>query len=170
MSTNIAFGCSHTSGVGNLPEQSWPTLLGLVNYGSTGVSVDYIARICEPHIVEHKPRYVYILWPDWTRFEYERHGKINQSLPTDSNRIEFIERDETWLRKNWLISVCKVENICKKHNVTLVDLTLDNLANIIDHSDCWPPASDNSHYDYRWHQWVADLFKVRKSFKEYDQT
>jgi len=169
MTSNIAFGCSHTFGIGVEPHESWPALLELMNFGKPGVSVDFIARTCEARIIEHSPECVYILWPDWTRFEYERDGRMHQSLPTDKNRREFMDKDNDWLRKNWLIGVCKIEDICKQHSAQLICLKLDDLETIIDHQDRWPPASDGSHFGPQWHRWVADLFNVRKSFISYAQ-
>ena len=58
----LAFGCSHTFGVGNNPEDAWPVLLGAINYGVPGSSTDLIARICEEKIQEYQANIVYAFW------------------------------------------------------------------------------------------------------------
>ena len=96
--SNIALGCSHTYGVGVEKDEAWPSLLGLVNYGVPGCSTDLIVRTLPKILEKEQPDIVYILWPDWTRFEYRKDGEWNQSHPTDSNRIDFMEsHPEEWL-------------------------------------------------------------------------
>ena len=44
-SAYVAFGDSHTYGMHNKEEDTFAYLLGAVNYGSIGVSTDYVARL-----------------------------------------------------------------------------------------------------------------------------
>ena len=158
MSTKLAFGCSHTYGVGVDPIEAWPYLLGAENFGVPAVSSDYIARILPEKLIEYKPDVVYVLWPDWTRFEYTINGTIYQSLPTDKNRIDFMEiATDEWLHKNFETQIAKVRELCK--DTKLIELTLYDLINFIDHADCWPLSKLGHHYSEVWHQQVADIFK-----------
>ena len=160
--SDLAFGCSHTFGVGVDTHQAWPALLKLVNYGQVGVSADYIARILPNIATQSTAKKIFILWPDWTRFEYLKGHKILQSLATDKNRIEFMEDwpDER-LRKNFNNQVQSVKNFCSQQNIKLIDMTLDDLIPYIDHADRWPVSKLGHHYSPVWHQWVADIFRQR---------
>jgi hypothetical protein len=102
-SNSLALGCSHTYGVGVEVNEAWPYLLGANNFGKSGCSADYLLRIAPELIAKYQPITMYILWPDWTRFEYIKDGKYYQSLVSDLNRIEFMESHTTeWLLNNFL--------------------------------------------------------------------
>ena len=151
-------GCSHTYGYCLEENQAWPYLLGAMNFGVPGVSSDYIARTLPELLVKHNPRIVYVLWPDWTRFEYSDRGEYKQSLPTDASRIHFMKTaTDSWLHSNFLKQVNIVKDLCK--NIKLIELTLYDLIPIINHTDKWPKASDGSHNNEEWHRWVADIFR-----------
>jgi hypothetical protein len=171
MNSSIALGCSHTYGVGVEPDQTWPSLLGLTNLGKPGCSTDYCARILDEYLKNNIVDDVYILYPNKNRFEYIENNQIYQSLPTDKNRINFMEsHNDDWCEKNYLIQTSKIIGLCKKYNCLLIDLEFADLTYIIDHNDKWPMGTDNSHFGPQWHKWIADLFTVRKSFKEYAKT
>lgn len=156
----LAVGCSHTYGVGVDPQQAWPILLGAINCGVSGVSSDYIARNLPTLLEKYQPSIVYVLWPDWSRFEYIEHGEFKQSLATDSNRINFMATaTDEWLQENFNKQVNTVKELCK--GIQLVDMTLYDLIPYIDHADRWPLASDGSHFNHEWHQWVADIFNEK---------
>ena len=168
MSDNIALGCSHTFGIGVEPNEAWPSLLSLTNLGMPGCSTDYCARTLEDYLKKHTVDTVYILYPNKNRFEYIEKGEVFQSLPTDRNRIMFMEtHDEVWCQENYFNQQVKIEQLCNAHNALLVDLELDNLTAILDFPDKWPIGTDGAHFGPQWHLWVSDLFKVRKSFLEY---
>lgn len=161
--SKLAFGCSHTYGMGLADRtKAWPSLLGAINYGLPGGSTDYIARTCEEKIIEHSPDIMYVLWPDWTRFELDGR-QINPMNDTELYR----NRTNDWLIDNWETQKVKVEMVCKKHNVILADLTMQNISKIIDETDVWPLALDGGHFAEPWHEWVSDLFRVRESFMRY---
>ena len=159
----IAFGCSHTAGVGVLKVEAWPALLGAANYGKGGCSADYIARIFPDVINQTSPDIVYILWPDYSRFEYEDGDKFVQSLPTDSNRIYFMETaTEEWLRDNFSKQVNYIIQLCETKNIKLVHMELYDLIPHIDHADKWPISKLGHHYAPVWHTWVADIFRKKE--------
>ena len=89
-STSVAMGCSHTWGVGVEADQAWPALLPALNLGVQGASADLVVRHVPWVIETYKPRRIFCLWPDWSRFEYTRDGEFHQSLATDMNRIDFL--------------------------------------------------------------------------------
>ena len=160
----LAFGCSHTQGVGVEPTEAWPSLLDAINFGVNGCSSDFVARTAPGIIDKHKPSTVYILWPDWTRFEYMENGLYKQSLPTDANRIKFMEKaTEEWLQDNFAKQVITVKDYCSTNNIHLVDITLYDLIPYIDHADRWPISKLGHHYAPQWHTWVAEIFKNKEN-------
>lgn len=159
----LAFGCSHTYGTGVERHEAWPYLLGAENFGIQGCSTDLIARTAPALIEKHSPCVVYVLWPDWTRFEYTENGKVKQSLATDKNRIQFMETaTDEWLRHNFDTKVKFVREFCSSAGIQLVDMTLYDLIPYIDHADRWPLSKLGHHYSPVWHQWVADIFKQKE--------
>jgi len=155
----VAFGCSHTWGVGVEADETWSHLLGARNCGIGSSSGDFVVRIAKEIIPERRPKIVYCLWPDWSRFEYLKDGEYFQSLPTDKNRIYFMEKhDDDWCRKNFSKNLVELAELCQSHNARLIDMTLYDLIPYIDHADRWPLSELGHHYSPLWHQWVADIF------------
>jgi hypothetical protein len=156
---NLAFGCSHTYGVGVERYQAWPALLNLKNCGVPGTSTDYIDRILQEKVEENNPIKIFILWPIWTRFEYVHNDRYCQSLPTDSNRILFMEEwTEEKLKQNFSNKQNKIKNFCNEKNIKLIALDFEDLATYIDHADRWPKSKLGHHNAPIWHKWVADIF------------
>jgi hypothetical protein len=163
-SNSIAFGCSHTWGVGVDANETWAYHLGARNYGMPGVSSDFIARTAPALIKQQVTNVVYVLWPDWSRFEYTNQGKFCQSLPTDSNRINFMETaTDSWLEDNFTKQQNSLRNYCKSSNIKLVEMTLYDLIPYIDHADRWPLSKLGHHYSPVWHQWVANIFRKKEN-------
>lgn len=54
-SNRIAFGCSHTWGVGVESNETWPCYINAKNYGVTGCSSDLISRISKQLISKKIP-------------------------------------------------------------------------------------------------------------------
>lgn len=157
--SKLAFGCSHTYGIGVKSTEAWPALLGATNCGVPGCSADLIARIMPALLIKHLPTTVYILWPSWTRFEYLKNGEYIQSLPSDSDRIYFIETaTDAWLLDNFFKQQTLIRNICR--DINLIELTLDDLVPYMDHSDQWPLSKLGHHYAPEWHQQVAEIFNA----------
>ena len=160
----LAFGCSHTFGIGVNPEDAWPAKLDAINYGVPGCSTDLIAHTCEEKIHDHEAEVVYAFWPDWTRFEFNG----TQILP-NSNPELYKNRSDEWLKQNRENKIVEIETICARNNCLLVGLYMEDLFGILDHSDKWPAANDDSHFGAAWHIWLADLFRIRESFLKYEQ-
>jgi hypothetical protein len=159
-SNKLALGCSHTYGVGVEPMEAWPCLLAASNFGTPGCSADYLVRRAPGIITLYKPTVIYILWPDWTRFEYIQDERYHQSLTTDNNRIEFMEsHPDSWLLNNFQKQTQILQSLCNNNNVQLIGMTLYDLIPYIDHADCWPVSKLGHHYAPTWHQQVADIFK-----------
>jgi hypothetical protein len=159
-SKSLAFGCSHTWGCGVEADETWSFKLGAKNFGVGGCSADYILRIAPDIINKQNPEIIYVLWPDWTRFEYLKNNHYCQSLPTDSNRIEFMKtHPEEWLLENFATKTKEMSKLCQQHSIKLVDMTLYDLIPYIDHADTWPLSKLGHHYAPAWHTQVADIFK-----------
>ena len=67
--TTVAFGCSHTWGVGVEEQESWSYRLQARNFGQNACSVDFIVRNALGILEQLNTNTVYVLWPDWARFE-----------------------------------------------------------------------------------------------------
>lgn len=155
-----AFGCSHTWGVGVEAEEAWPYLINCKNFGVGACSADYIVRTAPEIIVNNNIKVVFILWPDWTRFEIFQTGVYMTSLPTDDDRIFYMEKyNEKWLIENFNKKVNGFRQWCQEQNLRLVDLTLYDLIPYIDHADTWPISKLGHHYAPEWHIKVAKIFK-----------
>jgi hypothetical protein len=82
----LVTGCSHTVGVGNKLEDTWPVILSnkisnsvLYNLAQGGMSPDYCVRSVYKTIDIFNPDIVLVLWPDKSRFEW----------PTQNNNVRF---------------------------------------------------------------------------------
>lgn len=159
----LAFGCSHTYGIGVERNETWAYLLGADNRGVPGCSSDLIARTAPAIIELTKPDVVYVLWPDWSRFEYFKDGNYFQSLPTDPNRMQFMETaTEAWLQDNFTKQVNILVEFCN-NRAKLVHMTLYDLIPYIDHPDRWPISKLGHHYSPVWHTWIADIFRNKEN-------
>ena len=158
---SLAFGCNHTYGVGVEKHETWPYLLGADNFGVNGCSADYITRTA-PSIIEVTiPDIIFVLWPDWTRFEYLENNEYKQSLPSNSNRIKFMQTaNDDWLKNNFSKQVNIFKNLCNNKKIKLVDMTLYDLIPYMDHADKWPLSKLGHHYAPIWHEQVAKIFEI----------
>lgn len=156
-----AFGCSHTWGHSIEYYQAWPWLLGANNFGFVSGSTDFISRNLSEAVDEYNLNKIYILYPNYSRFEYEdSEGWIWQSNPTDEDRYKFREQnEEQWLVDNHQKNKDYIRNFCSKNKITLIDIEFEELHETIGYPDTWPRASDGMHFDCQWHRWVADIFK-----------
>ena len=159
-SNSVAFGCSHTWGVGVEANETWSYHIGAKNFGVVSCSADHILRIAPDIIKEHTPEIVYVLWPDWTRFEYVKNGIYYHSLSTDQTRIQFMKtHTEEWLLENFAEKIKEMSKLCQQHSIKLVDMTLYDLIPYMNHADTWPLSKLGHHYAPAWHTQVADIFK-----------
>jgi len=162
-SDSIAFGCSHTWGLGVDANETWSYHLGAMNFGVIGCSADFIVRIASDLLEHCRPKTVYVLWPDWSRFEYIKDGVYTKSLPTDSDRIYLMQtHTEEWLKNNFQQKVDAMNQYCNQRNINLVDMSLYDLIAYIDHADRWPLSKLGHHYASSWHKQVADIFDNAK--------
>ena len=162
-SDSIAFGCSHTWGVGVDANETWSYNLDAMNFGVGGCSADFVVRIAPDLLDKYRPKTVYVLWPDWSRFEYIKNGEHRQSLSTDKNRIYFMEiHTEELLKKNFQQQVRQMNQHCNQRDIQLIDMSLYDLVPYIDHADKWPISKLGHHYAPSWHKQVADVFRNAK--------
>ena len=162
-SDSIAFGCSHTWGVGVDATETWSYNLNAMNFGIGGCSADFVVRTAPDILDQYQPTTVYVLWPDWSRFEYIKDGKYTQSRPSDKDRIYFMEtHTEEWLKNNFRHQVNTMNQYCNQRNIKLIDMSLYDLIPYIDHADQWPLSKLGHHYASSWHKQVADIFRNAK--------
>lgn len=162
-SDSIAFGCSHTWGVGVDANETWSYNLNAMNFGVGSCSADFIVRIAPDLLDKCQPTTVYVLWPDWTRFEYIKNKEFIQSLPTDHDRIYFMKtHTEEWLKKNFQQQVSMMNQYCNQRDIQLIDMSLYDLISYIDHADQWPISKLGHHYAPSWHKQVANIFRNAK--------
>jgi hypothetical protein len=155
----LAFGCSHTWGAEVEFNETWAYHVNAKNYGVGGASSDLIVRIAADIIDNEHPSTVFLLWPDWSRFEHFQNGEYIQILPKTRNRIQFMHsHNEQWCKSNFLKNVEKMHKICNDRSVQLIDMTLYDLIPYMDYADRWPISKYGSHYAPEWHQKVANLF------------
>lgn len=167
VSNAVALGCSHTFGVGVEPTETWSYLLNARNFGEPGCSTDFIVRNAPDIINKYQPTTIYVLYPDWSRFEIIDNGVAKQSLPTDWDRIKYMNtHNDQWLRDNFKQKAAELRSLCSTNNIRLIDITLYDLIPYIDHADRWPRSQLGHHYSPVWHQWVADIFKQTKQNQE----
>jgi hypothetical protein len=153
-STDIAFGCSHTWGIGVDEYETWSHLLYARNFGQPSCSTDFIVRNAPDIIEKIQPKTIYVLWPDWTRFEVVKNNTIYQSLATDKDRLFYMEEhNEDWLKNNFRQKTNKFRMLCKEKDIQLIEMTLYNLIPYIDHADQWPLSKLGHHYSPVWHRW-----------------
>lgn len=162
-SNSVAFGCSHTWGTGVEADETWAYCLKAMNFGVGACSADFVVRIAPDILNKYQPTTVYVLWPDWARFEYIKDNIYTQSLPTDKDRIYFMEtHTEEWLKKNFQQQVGLMNQYCNDRNIKLIDMSLYDLIPYIDHADQWPLSKLGHHYAPSWHKQVADIFHNAK--------
>lgn len=162
-SDSIAFGCSHTWGVGVDANETWSYNLNAMNFGVVSCSADFIVRIAPDLLDKCQPTTVYVLWPDWTRFEYIKNKEFIQSVPTDHDRINFMKtHTEEWLKKNFQQQVSMMNQYCNQRDIQLIDMSLYDLISYIDHADQWPISKLGHHYAPSWHKQVANIFRNAK--------
>jgi hypothetical protein len=164
----LALGDSHTEGAGNHVGDIWSSRLAeslripVINLGQAGCSTDCVARLMPISLDYFRPKAVCLLAPDYSRFEIFKDDRYHQILPTDTNRIYYMETvTEEWLQKNWEEQISKIRRECQLRNVDIAILSLYDLIDIIDHADRWPQAVNHSHYDVEWHRLVAEIFRYK---------
>ena len=163
----MAMGCSHTMGDGNNFEDSWPEILKdkinfsqIINLGQLGASSDYVVRILPQCLEYFKPEVVFIFWPDYVRFEVFVDGEYKQIVPSDDDRILYIEsHNEEMLKEKYADNLKAAQELCEQYNAKLIGIDWDDLIPVLDHADKWNRGADRMHYDKVWHNGVAETFK-----------
>lgn len=163
----LAMGCSHTLGDGNNFEDSWPEVLKnkinfkqIINLGQFGASTDYVVRILPDCLDYFKPEVVFIFWPDYVRFEILKDGEYHQIVPSDKDRIFYMEsHSEEMLKEKYANNLKIAQDLCKQHDASLIGISWDDLIPVLDHADRWNRGADNMHFDKVWHAGVAETFK-----------
>lgn len=102
----IALGCSHTQGTGLKEQDTWPVKLterlGLHvwNLGVSGAAYDTVFRLAQFYIPLLNPRFVFVLEPPRTRFEYKSDNKYKIAAVTNT----FPELVDNPYIKHWFLN------------------------------------------------------------------
>lgn len=130
--SGIALGCSYTEGIGLPVEHTWPYLLSkklnynIWNLGVQGGSIDTAFRVGEYYIKLLKPKFVCILLPPPSRFEYH---DIENGFPILSHH-SMGHRHADFI-KEWLVqpfnalynlkkTLMALEKLCLQESIPLV--------------------------------------------------
>lgn len=172
--TILCLGCSHTEGVG--VQNPWPVLLAnyfpdytVYNLGTQGSSADTVSRTLVNVASVLKPKIVFILWPDFSRFEtyHAQYGNGESMYNYDSG---YIKQHGHWNMNKWALDHYDeltahnryyqhkliVDFVASKYDFCTVDYHISDVDN-------WGKtmevdrARDNEHYGPRTHQHLADL-------------
>lgn len=161
-SCGIAFGCSFTHGTGLAESDTWPRKLSKIlglhiwNLGIGGASLDTVYRLSEYYIDLLQPKFVMVLTPPGTRFEYFSHNRYQIATIHDDHDQEFFKH---WFanEQNFLNHQQKnlqaIENISKSRNAQFVSLCPLN-----DWTQKNTRARDLAHPDIESNQHLADQF------------
>jgi hypothetical protein len=128
--SGLALGCSFTEGTGLFLEQTWPSILSTMlnthiwNLGTGGASIDTVFRILDHYIKRLNPKFIFILVPPESRFEYctfDNGFPVIQALnlgPHESFAKEWLSQPLNG-RYNTKKTMLAIEQICEKANVPL---------------------------------------------------
>lgn len=144
----VAIGCSHTEGIGVSDNETWPHYLAQhfnwkhINFGFTGRSNDYIARIATTQLQLIRPKYCFVMYTYTNRREYfdpefgfqpwhpNPWGYFEDYTDKYNAMLELSNPQADWLnfRKNKLI----VDLVCKQLGINLIYSTpfIDDMYNI----------------------------------------
>jgi hypothetical protein len=164
----LAFGCSHTVGVGIPVEDNWPEQFGnkyfpdhiVYNAGLGGASADTVARLASNLIPIIKPDIVAILWPEMHRFETYHHGmyendtKFNGPWSDDDFKIHFKDNNAYNNHSKNKLIVRLLQTI---YNFKLVELDAAKEFEIRK-PGAYLTARDGQHFCGWWHRDVAEDF------------
>ena len=162
----IALGCSFTEGVGLQQDQVWPTIVGkntnlsAWNLGVGGCSTDTCFRLLYNWIEKLNVKFVLLLTPDISRFEFFSDCQPTSFLP---NKIEHPVQ-KYWYSQNSNSELNAVKNYlamkyrCQAHNIKFVTAPLGVITN--DVGLPFPPsiARDFMHVGHTNHVACANYF------------
>lgn len=154
---DVALGCSHTMGVGNPVESIWPGLIEksrpypMLNLGLGAGTTDTVARILTNITGLFQINTVFILWPDFVRFEMYTDEKAHFIIPQNS-----------LLEHTWNMDQAISEQRFYK-NKLIVDLLGHNTVNytqgkIFTEHQILDYARDGMHFGPETHKLIAKLF------------
>ena len=159
---NIALGCSQTLGVGMPVNSIWPSLieqstnLPMLNFGIAGASTDTIARALTNISHLFKINNVYILWPEYARFELYCSEEILPIIAGHS-KIEHVWNLETVqsynrFKHNQIIT----KLLSEKYNFNIFESSVNEQHPQID------DARDSAHFGFETHKNIAQILLTQK--------
>lgn len=156
----LVTGCSHTVGIGNKLEQSWPVILSnkisnsvLYNLAQGGNSPDYCVRSIYKTIDIFNPDIVIVLWPDKSRFEWPIEGDPNHFYYPGRDNYPLILTDSYFQDYSFKKNQIMAEIICK--NTQYYSLCWEDLLNTT--NPIFSQGRDK-HFGFELHKTIADYF------------
>jgi hypothetical protein len=142
-SCGMAFGCSHTEGVGVPVEDAWPRVLSKLtntwvwNFGVGASSLDTVFRLLDFWLPHFTPKFIAICVPSAGRVEIFNHGNPTTLVPQsdiNNNMLENFYKLWASSKENMDIdrrkNLLAIEKLCNDRNIQLV--ALDCLELIVD--------------------------------------
>jgi hypothetical protein len=166
----IALGCSFTEGTAIHLHQTWPTYLSELlnlhvwNLGSGGASIDTVFRILDYYIDKLNPKFVFILIPPESRFEYcDINGGFPIIQPFSLKHLH-PEFAKEWLTQpfngtyNTRKTMLAIQQICKNFNIPVISHSCDDAANgDYNTTGQYDLARDLQHRGFIYQQHVANI-------------
>lgn len=162
----LCFGCSHTEGVGL--QNPWPTLLenyfpehDVYNLGIGGSSADTVSRLLVNSAKNLRPDKVFVLWPEFARFEQLTIGKtadiiMHRGPWSDESEIMPLLEDFNSIN-NHLKNQCIASLLSRLYNFSLYELKIADLIAEKKYP-MLPRARDSMHFGNEAHRDIADRF------------
>jgi hypothetical protein len=167
----LAFGCSHTEGVGLPVEQTWPVLLStatnkpILNLGIGGSSFDTCVRILDHYIDKLNISGIFLLQPSHSRLElFNKFNFPENYLPSQSHIDKFhIYKEWVLSDKNIEYNVKKntysVRYLCDTKNIPCVILDIDTEEKLGN-----PIITGEDHARDLWHSGISTQRRISNLF------
>jgi hypothetical protein len=146
----LVSGCSHTFGIGNRLEETWPVKFAemipnsvLYNVALGGQSMDYSVRSIYRTIDVFKPDLVAMMWPPVGRFEFPlTYNPRNHYLPADPNYPQLLV-DETYQTYTSNKNIVFLNEIVNARNIPLIVMSNEEAC-------CQHYIDDHNARDQHW--------------------
>lgn len=170
----LCLGCSHTEGVGINENDTWVKQLeikfpdtDIYNIGVSGSSCDTISRLLINMCSILKPNKVFILWPDFSRYETYSFKEISPEYPTinfnlvnDANRETMWRFDDIQTKANYDRNRAVILLLQEIYRFDLKELRIEDLFAKTEFTDLYKNSSarDNIHPSPAQHKYIAEKF------------
>ena len=162
----ITLGCSFTEGVGLPQDQVWPAIvekstnLSAWNLGVGGCSTDTCFRLLCNWIEKLNVKFVLLLTPDISRFEFFLDSQPTSFLPhnIEHNVQKYWYSQNSNSELNAVKNYLAMKELCREHNIKFVTATLDVITGGFGLPFPLPIARDFMHVGHANHVACANYF------------